>query len=673
MDEKLYGYNRLCSFLSLNVIFFLNFHFLYDLIINREKRQGACKNMYWNFAKISQIEECSFNAVLKKFGELGIDGLVRENIQNSLDGRDSSSGRPVEVHINTGNMSAGEIPGLDEVREHINALRGGNPYAIETIASLQEKIKEIDVKYISFEDRNTKGLTGASKGSNFTEADTWGAYAYRKGMHHVEENQEQENLRGGSHGIGKIASNAASDINIMFFANCDQYGEKHLGGTVQLIEHEMNGNCYRQTGYFTKVERDNHYVPFENEHFADVFQKDTRGLKIIIPFLREDYCDEKDIVRSVCDNFFVAILRNELVVYVNEKKIWNENIEDIVSDTEYYEEQDPGLMKNCFTPLYVNTYLQHGEVDIVIEDLRTEHRFNLRIVYNKDIKKGRMAIVRSNGMKIEDKKITSFATAPFNAILLPASSEEDRFLKTLENESHTALVSGHIQDIKLKRNAVRFINNISKELGPLISNLMKEANPVDGKIDTSDIIYELQIDFKKSIRETTSTVHLTKASEQSEKQLVQMKAQVKPKKKKTAQQKRESIAKKIMRQLKRKEGQGQKVTRVRYTMYPESVQRIIVGDTEILCFDLNELDGYSNEELCNVGFVIIDGTGREVEEDYIVNQNYDSVEDTNTHKVCVAEGNIIKDVSIKNGKTQIKMQLSRQYNSNLKFNYFVEV
>ena len=104
--------------------------------------------MYWDFAKISQIEECSFNAVLKKFGELGIDGLVRENIQNSLDGKDTTSGLPVEVHINVGNMLAREIPGLDEVREHINALHGDNPYATETIASLQEKIKEINVKYI---------------------------------------------------------------------------------------------------------------------------------------------------------------------------------------------------------------------------------------------------------------------------------------------------------------------------------------------------------------------------------------------------------------------------------------------------------------------------------------------------------------------------------------------
>lgn len=629
--------------------------------------------MYWDFAKISQIEECSFNAVLKKFGELGIDGLVRENIQNSLDGKDTTSGLPVEVRINVGNMLARQIPGLDEVREHINSLHGDNPYATETIVSLQEKIKETNVKYISFEDRNTKGLTGARNGSKFNETDTWGAYAYRKGMHHVEENQEQENLRGGSHGVGKIASNAASDINIMFFANCDQYGEKHLGGTVQLIEHKMKGHCYRQTGYFTKVQDGDYYAPFENECFANVFQKDTRGLKIVIPFLREDYCDEKDIVRSVCDNFFVAILRKELVVFVNEKKIWNENIRDIISDTEYYEVQDPALMKNCFTPLYVNTYTQQEDLRIAIGDITEEHYFKLRIVYNKDIKKGRMAIVRSNGMKIEDKKITSFATAPFNAVLLPASSEEDKFLKTLENESHTELVSGHIQDIKLKRNAVRFINNISKELGPLISNMMKEANPVDGKIDTSDIIYELQTDFKKSIRESTSTVYLTKATEKSDKVIVQIKAKVKPKKKKTAEQKRTSTAKKIMRQLKRKEGQGEKITRVRYTMHPEYVQRIIIEDVEILCFDFLELDGYSDEDICNVGFVIIDGTGREVEEDYIVNKNYDSVEDQNTHKMCMAEGNIIKDVSIKNGKMNIKMKLSKHYNYNLKFSYFVEV
>lgn len=37
----------------------------------------------------------------------------------------------------------------------------------------------------------------------------------------------------------KIASNAVSDLHMMYFANCDEEGNKHLGATVQLIEHKL--------------------------------------------------------------------------------------------------------------------------------------------------------------------------------------------------------------------------------------------------------------------------------------------------------------------------------------------------------------------------------------------------------------------------------------------------
>ena len=39
----------------------------------------------WSFRKIVAIEEPVFNNTLERFYNLGIDGLVRENIQNSLD------------------------------------------------------------------------------------------------------------------------------------------------------------------------------------------------------------------------------------------------------------------------------------------------------------------------------------------------------------------------------------------------------------------------------------------------------------------------------------------------------------------------------------------------------------------------------------------------------------
>lgn len=53
----------------------------------------------WSFRKITSIEEPIFNNTLEKFYKLGIEGLVRENIQNSLDGKLSDSKMPVEVII----------------------------------------------------------------------------------------------------------------------------------------------------------------------------------------------------------------------------------------------------------------------------------------------------------------------------------------------------------------------------------------------------------------------------------------------------------------------------------------------------------------------------------------------------------------------------------------------
>ncbi len=114
-----------------------------------------------------------------------------------------------------------------------------------------------------------------------------------------EEDSTLEKSRGGSHGIGKIASNAASELHMMYFANCDDEGDKHLG-TVQLIEHKYKDKYYRSTGYFTdkrklKIMRKDFILM--KILFSEIFKKDTRGLKIIIPFLREQFNNEVDIIK----------------------------------------------------------------------------------------------------------------------------------------------------------------------------------------------------------------------------------------------------------------------------------------------------------------------------------------------------------------------------------------
>ena len=73
-------------------------------------------------------------------------------------------------------------------------------------------------------------------------------------------------------------------------------------------------------------------MPHENT-FNNVFKKDTRGLKIIIPFLREQFNREKDIITSVCDSFFVAILDKKLKIIVNNNIIDDKTIVSYIKNS----------------------------------------------------------------------------------------------------------------------------------------------------------------------------------------------------------------------------------------------------------------------------------------------------------------------------------------------------
>ena len=93
----------------------------------------------WQFSSISCMEEFSFNKVLEKFYNYGIVGLVRENIQNSLDGKLQDNDGPVIVTIKTGTIKKDDIPGLEEVKSRIKCLKGKNSYTKETIKHMQNK------------------------------------------------------------------------------------------------------------------------------------------------------------------------------------------------------------------------------------------------------------------------------------------------------------------------------------------------------------------------------------------------------------------------------------------------------------------------------------------------------------------------------------------------------
>ena len=631
--------------------------------------------IYWQFSQIPNIEESNFNKVLERFYDMKVTGLVRENIQNSLDGKLKNFDGPVIVKIETGEIETRYIPGVKELIDRIYALEGRNTYTKETIKHMLNKISQESVSYISFEDQNTKGLTGARYGQTNSKDHTWGIYAYNKGVHFEESDTAIETARGGSHGVGKIASNAASDIHVMFFANCDENGEQHLGGTTQLIEHSYNNRYYRASGYFAKLQKNEYsskFMPFENE-FHKVFSKSTRGLKIVIPYLREGYAETHDIVTSVCDSFFISILEGKLEVEVNGVKINPDTIHDIVTHSAYYVQKIEDIKKN-FTPLYVNTYLEKAPQKINVSDGHNDFKFRLYFTYDERIVKGRVAIVRTVGMKIEDFKVKGNVNKPFNAVLI-GGPEEDSYLKSLENESHTQLSSDHIKDPVLQKQAKRFINNLTREISRIIEDAIKDNNPVDGVMDTKNIIYLVESQFKQDLMSSMGTVLI------NNKPIIKSKTTVKKKEKRDKQgisnkptiqeSKRNRQPLKLRKSTEGKYGGEDPIKK--YSANPEMVERIIVQDREYLNFDFSKSMDSILDYPCSISLVVIDGMGMEHANEFELKDNYLSVRNPMTSQNYKIENNSIKDVEIIDGKAQLELELSSNYNRSLKFVYYVEV
>lgn len=639
---------------------------------------------FWQFSAIPCIEESSFNKVLERFYDFGIAGLVRENIQNSLDGKLPGTSEPVKVTIKTGTLQKEKIPGLGEIKARIHALKGRNSYTKETITHMRNKMEDETVHYISFEDENTKGLKGAKDGQTNDADNTWSIYAYNKGVHTEEEDESVEKSRGGSHGIGKIASNAASELYMMYFANCDAEGNQHLGGTVQLIEHEYEGHYYRSTGYFTKVEQredgTSKFYPFEN-HFDEVFSKNTRGLKIIIPFLREQFNDEVEIVKSVCDSFFMSILQRKLEVVVNDKEINATTIQTYIQDERYYVQETEKITEE-FTPLYFKTYTEQEPKAIVIEDaMKGQYHFKLYFNYDPSIAKGRVAIIRTIGMKIEDKKIKNNVNKPFNAVLIPDSTVEDAFLKSLENESHTELTYEHIKDQKLQKNAKRFINNISKVMMGIIEEAIKKNNPTDGAMNTEDILYIVENQFKQELKKAAATVHLNKGGK--EKTVLKLNTEIPQKDRKSPEPKEDKKyppkPPRTIKKIKNKHGnenedreEGEREKNL-FKVYPEIVDRVIIGNREILRFDFSGSEEVKGAKSCDVSLIVVNGMGEECPGEFNMQSSYESIVDQSTGKPLMVEENKIKQIKINKGIAQIECKLNAHYNTALKFVYYVEV
>lgn len=630
-------------------------------------------NNLFKFSKSDHIENHVFDPSLEKFRHAIESGeasgaTIREILQNSMDAKDEGNDGPVHVIIKVDEIDRNVLPGIDQVFKHIESLIPQNEYTEETVNHMNSLKNQRKVTVLTAEDNNTKGLQGGNSGD---PSSIFHTFAYNKGKHNVEEDSQKESQRGGSHGVGKIASNAASDIHLMYFANCDKDNNQHLGGSVQLFDHQLNNSNYRGVGYFTGEDSHKNRIPHPNDSKQDLFIKKSRGLKIIVPYLRKKLISEKDIVKAVINNFFVSIIDNLLsvTIQIHSKAldINSETLNDILKNSDYYEQEISDL-KNEFTPLYINTFKQMKAQTINIQLKEQDLKFKLYFDDSLEtIKKGRTAIVRSLGMKIEDFKVKNRAIRPYNAVLI-GGPDEDEFLKSLENESHTELSTEGIRDPEKQQEAKYFLNTLNKELGKIIDESTIKKIKSDGKLDTSEILYRSTKSFTQSIEKNTSTVEI-----ENKQSLTKKREKRKPRQNGNPGDGEKPSPKKKINRKPRRLHTNSETGKNTILLPPDIVNRVIVGKDEFLNFELKGIEDVNGWNSCNISFKIVNGDGKEYDNEVNLTREYIKAIDLKSDNLYEITENEIKNVEIKNDRVLLRFTIADTHNSNLKYIYKLEV
>lgn len=627
--------------------------------------------MRWQFNESGTIEDIAFNSILEKFYQHGIRGLVRENIQNSLDARLSNTD-PVGVKISLGEHDINDIPNIDEVIQRIKVLKSGNSYTQETINDMNHILLGDKFRYITFEDYNTKGLSGSTLGYPSVTKCNYNAYAYTKGLHFEDEDKNLENRRGGSHGVGKIASNAASHLYVMYFANCDEYGNKSLGGTVQLIDHHYDGNNYRATGYFADIEEENSsnkkFRSIENIDFNPIFSKENRGLKIIIPFLRSDFYDKKEIIKSIVDSFLIAIISGNLTVEFEDNLINKDNIEDIINDNKYFD-QDDIENETYFTKIYIKTLKNLYSDNFKIVNDGNEFIFKLFLTIDPTITAGRCGIFRTIGMKIEDRKIRGYSQKPYNALLIPVSSNCDVMLKTLENESHTQLEHKHIKNENIKTSARNFLRDLNAKLKEVIDYETKKMFPEEEKMETSDVLYEIDNSFKELLEKKYSEINM--GSKEKPRTILKVNPTNEEGESPGKTGKRNTEGDLPYKRVKKTFGNQAAKS---YALVPNtSIRRIVIDTDEKLKIIIPNYDSISNKERVNLLITLVDGMGQEMQNELQIKHMYSSIIDENDFRNLEFDSFSIKNIKVKNNQINLTCRLSSSSAKFYKMKYYLEV
>lgn len=382
-------------------------------------------------------------------GALKFKKFAREIVQNSIDAKDSSINEPLVVKFKFLDVKKNEFPDFAGVEEHIKGTitycksknKKNNAYNISK--------RELDIlskdklRVLKISDYNTCGVRGSK--DEDTNKNYWRGLIFNDG-----DSIKSSNDSLGSHGLGKGAAYALSNLRTVFYNTYDIDGNKAMQGVTRQYVSYVNGQKKHYKGYFGNVSLNEVNPIIDNDIDYPIFKREEKGTDIFVVEPDISYNSIETVkwylIESVLANFFVAIRDGNLEVVVENLEITQKNLYYIYEALNtFYEKND---LEKSDELIQTQQFLEAMDSsEPIVKDLNGYGEIILWLNKKNDTKGKLVAIVRKNGMFIKNLEVRN-ANQKFAGVVIATGDEGVEFLRQIEDPNHLDFDPSRVCDEK---------------------------------------------------------------------------------------------------------------------------------------------------------------------------------------------------------------------------------
>ncbi|MFA7302764.1 MAG: hypothetical protein WC030_03390 [Candidatus Paceibacterota bacterium] len=340
--------------------------------------------------------------------------IAREAIQNAVDAR-LDYDKPVTVVFEKLSVPASSIPGHSELAGRLArclAFVKGQEKAEAFFKAAIALLKGKELPILKISDFNTKGLFGSDD-----EVDgNWYRLVKAAGT------SSPKGVKGGSFGIGKGAPIAASALRTVFYSSINDKNELVFQGKARLVSHHDDKKDVRRGIGFYGV--DGYKAVRRNDLVPDMFKRVERGTDIFVLGYKAGSDWEHKLIRSILDNFWLAILHGTLEVTVRDGSDIAINKDTLRKCLEDYDAQDARF--------FYETVTNPGST--FEEELKHLGKVTLW-VRKDDNYPGRIMMARKPKMVVQEKGYRVLRD-PYAGVMICDNDRGNELLRDLEPPAH---------------------------------------------------------------------------------------------------------------------------------------------------------------------------------------------------------------------------------------------